>query len=185
VHRTSRHVELTELGKRFQDRLVLAHIALVEALDDVKNAARHPVGRLRIGLTVTTLEKVAAMADAFEARYGDSEVELREVSIVEPYAPLRRGRVDVLVNWRPVDEPDLTVGPVLDRMDRFLAVAATHPLAERTSVSVEDLADYQVRANPQGVPQPMWEAIIPSDRVRTANPARGADQAALDPRDRG
>jgi DNA-binding transcriptional LysR family regulator len=162
VFRTSRHVELTALGTRLRKRLVPVHAALLEALDEVKNAARNPMGPLRIGFTVTTLEKVTELAGAFEALYRDCEIELREVSIVDPYGPLRRGKVDVLVNWLPVDEPDLTVGPVLDRMDRVLAVAATHPLAERTSVSIEEVADYQVRANPPGIPEPMYEAIIPS-----------------------
>jgi hypothetical protein len=35
---------------------------------------------------------------------------MTEVDVVDPYEPLRRGEVDVLVNWLAVDEPDLTIG---------------------------------------------------------------------------
>ena len=39
---------------------------------------------------------------------------LHGVSNFDPYSALRRGDLDVLVNWLAVDEPDLTVGPVLE-----------------------------------------------------------------------
>lgn len=162
VFRTSRHVELTALGVLLQERLVPVHAALLEALDDVRNAAQNPIGPLRIGFTVTTLEQTSAMVGAFETQYDDCAVELCEVDIVDPYGLLRRGRIDVLVNWIPVAEPDLTVGPVIARMDRVLAVAATNPLAGRASVSIEEVADYQVRANPSGVPESIYETVIPS-----------------------
>lgn len=161
--RTSRHVELTTLGKRLQGQLIPAHTALVEALEEVQQAARGPIGSLRVGFTFTTVEKIAALVEAFEARYPQCEVELREVDFTDPYGPLRRGQIDVLVNWHAVDEPDLTLGPVIDHLERFLAVAASHPLAARSSVSIEDLADYPVRAHPPGVPRALYEAIIPSE----------------------
>lgn len=45
------------------------------------------------------------------------------------FAGLRRGDIDVLVTWLPVEEPDLTVGPALFSDSRVLAVAVGHPLA--------------------------------------------------------
>lgn len=45
----------------------------------------------------------------------------------------------------PVEEPDLTVGPVLVRDPTMLAVSASHRLAGRTSVSIEDLAGENLR----------------------------------------
>ena len=47
----------------------------------------------------------------------------------EPYAALRRGEIDVLVNWLAVDEPDLTAGVVIEHRDRVLAVGRGHRLA--------------------------------------------------------
>ena len=48
--------------------------------------------------------------------------------------------IDVLMYWQVLDEPDLTIGPVLDRQPRVLAVASDHPLAARRSISIEDFA---------------------------------------------
>jgi DNA-binding transcriptional LysR family regulator len=41
-------------------------------------------------------------------------------------------------------EPDLTVGPTVLTGGRVLAVSTNHPLADRGSVSLEDLADNHV-----------------------------------------
>ncbi|MFD6735968.1 LysR substrate-binding domain-containing protein, partial [Micromonospora aurantiaca] len=41
----------------------------------------------------------------------------------------------------PVDEPDIVNGPVLFSEPRALMVPAAHPLAERGTVSLEDLAE--------------------------------------------
>ena len=46
----------------------------------------------------------------------------------------------------PLEQPDITVGPILSREPRVLAVARDHPLAERANVSVEHIADYRVIA---------------------------------------
>ncbi|MFD1931167.1 LysR family transcriptional regulator [Nonomuraea mangrovi] len=54
----------------------------------------------------------------------------------------REGTVDVLVTWLPVEEPDLTVGPVLFTDPRVLAVATDHELATRPIASIEMLADF-------------------------------------------
>jgi DNA-binding transcriptional LysR family regulator len=161
LYRTSRQVELTTLGKRLQERLVPVYAELFATLDDVKQAATDPIGPLRIGFTLTTVDKITRVVDAFEKQHGDIEVKLREVSFLDPYHSLRAGQVDVLINWHAGDEPDLTLGPVIDWMDRLLAVAATHSLAKQSSVSVEDLADYPVRASPPGFPRAMYEALIP------------------------
>ncbi|MER6159565.1 hypothetical protein ABT147_29120 [Streptomyces sp. NPDC001868] len=46
--------------------------------------------------------------------------------------------------WLSVAEPDLTVGPTVLTGGRVLAVAEDHPLAERGTASLEDLADNHV-----------------------------------------
>ncbi len=65
----------------------------------------------------------------------------------------------------PVDEPNLVVGPLVDREPRVLAVAHDHPLASRTAVSIEDIAGYDV-----GWP----DALIP----RSATPSSLARRRA-------
>jgi DNA-binding transcriptional LysR family regulator len=57
---------------------------------------------------------------------------------------LQRGDVDLLAMRLPIDRPDLVVGPILTSQPRVLAVARDHPLARRSSVTLEDVADHQV-----------------------------------------
>ncbi len=82
------------------------------------------------------------------------------MQLTDPFTPLREGEIDVLVNWLSLDERDLTAGPVIDRQPRVLAVATDHPLAERPSVSIEDLAGQPVNRW-TGLPPALWDAIVP------------------------
>jgi DNA-binding transcriptional LysR family regulator len=61
----------------------------------------------------------------------------------DPFAQLRNGEADLLVTWLPVEEPDLTMGPVLFAEPRVLAVAVDNVLAKRSTTSLEAVSDYQ------------------------------------------
>ncbi|WP_202870402.1 substrate-binding domain-containing protein [Kribbella sp. VKM Ac-2571] len=81
--------------------------------------------------------------DAFRSGHPEWRLRILQAPFVDPFAGLRRGDVDVLVAWLPVEEPDLTVGPVLFAEPRVLAVAADHELTRHTTVSLEMIADFQ------------------------------------------
>jgi DNA-binding transcriptional LysR family regulator len=160
--RTSRRVRITPLGALLSDRLRAANDLLQAGLDETRAMARGTRGRLRIGFTPTTgLESLARLIASFEQAYPDCEVVEREVPLLDPYSPLRADAIDVLCNCLAVDELDLTIGPVIERQARILAVAAGHPLADRESVSLEDLAGEAV-SDPVGLPRALREAIVPS-----------------------
>ncbi|MET3982968.1 hypothetical protein [Streptomyces sp. PvR034] len=40
-------------------------------------------------------------------------IRLRYNGFIDPFGPLRKGEADLLLAWLPVEEPGLTVGPVL------------------------------------------------------------------------
>ena len=159
--RTSRRVRLTPLGRRLREQLRPAYAQLTEALADARTAAREATGVLRIGFTATaSSELLTRLVEAFEAgehRHAVMDV----VSNFDPYSALRRGELDVLVNWLAVDEPDLTAGPAIAEQERVLAVASGDPLASRPSVSVEDLADRDVALMTPPFPRALYDAIIP------------------------
>jgi DNA-binding transcriptional LysR family regulator len=160
--RTSRRVVLTPLGERLRDRLEPAYERLSEALEDARQMAHEPLGELRIGFTSTTagmaLNRLIA---AFDSRQPDCEATLREVAIADPYAALRQGEVDVLVNWLAVDEPDLKAGPAIAYEKRVLALAADHPLAKRTEIHVNDLAGCETVRLPRTFPVALEKAFLP------------------------
>ena len=64
------------------------------------------------------------LIDQFSVRCPDCQVSLHVVETRNPYASLRSGDIDVLVSFLVVNQPDLTTGPVIERRDRVLLVAA-------------------------------------------------------------
>src|SRR6266700_1457565 len=104
--RTSRRVSLTPAGEEFRRSLVPALAALDRALARASDRAASIAGPLRIGFTQTTDgPPLHRLIDAFQSRHPDCEVSLHEVDTTDPYAAVRRGDVEVLVNWLAVAEP--------------------------------------------------------------------------------
>lgn len=160
--RTSREVRLTPAGVLLRDRLQPAYTQLQAAFEEARRAARGTVGELRIGFTLTTQgPALTRLATAFEAGHRGCRTALHEVDILRPYAALRRGEIDVLVNWLAVDEPDLTSGPAIDYQQRVLAVGASHPLAKRRMVHAEELANYETAGFYKSLPPALTDAIMP------------------------
>jgi len=174
--RSSRRVRLTPFGERLVGQLKPAYAQLTAVLDEARADARQTAGVIRIGFSPTSnMEPLTRLVEAYEARGPGGRAVLEVVSNFDPYSALRRGELDVLVNWLAVDEPDLTAGPVLEQRDRVLAVACGDPFAARSSVTLEDLADREVALMP--FPPALYDAIIPprtpSGRViRRTQPVR-------------
>lgn len=143
--RTSGRVASTPLGRRLHDELAPAYLQVTTALAKASAAARSPAGTVRLGFAATTaVPPVDRLVSAFEQAQPDCTVTLHEVPLADSYAPLRSGRIDVLVCWLALDEPGLTRGPTIAEYPRVLAVAANHRLAREQSVSFEVLGDYPV-----------------------------------------
>jgi DNA-binding transcriptional LysR family regulator len=160
--RTSRVVTLTPLGRSLRDRLQPAFEEIVAALDDARSQAAASHATISIGFARTTDgEPLQRLVRAFRDANPECRVTFHEIDAVGPqYDELRRGEVDVLVDWLLVDEPDLTVGPAIDNQRRLLAVSVDHPLAHRDSVSVEELADWDHPDHP-AMPKALAEGFLP------------------------
>jgi DNA-binding transcriptional LysR family regulator len=171
--RTSRTVALTPLGERFLAELRPAYDHLEAVLVHAANlAAAAAAGPLRIGATMTGEgPALSRLIKAFQSAHPGCEVILREVDVWDPYLSLRRGQIDVLINWLAVDEDDLRAGPPIACYERVLAVARDHPLAIRASVSVEDLAGQTVAQPPAPFPAALTHAIFPP-RTPSGRPIR-------------
>ncbi|GGP41037.1 LysR family transcriptional regulator [Saccharothrix coeruleofusca] len=164
--RTSRRVALTPIGQRLRDDLAPAYRQIVAGVARAVAAARG-TGGLRVGFQAPAVaDLVADVIDRFRADH-PGEVLIREADFADPLALLRADEVDALVALFPVDEPDLTTGPVLWREPLVLAVAANHPFAKLDSVSLEDLA----RA-------PVFRAAFWLDRTPGGLPVRAARSPA-------
>jgi DNA-binding transcriptional LysR family regulator len=166
--RTTRTVRLTPLGRQLQHDLSDAHRRITEAVQHATRTAGGLAGTLTLGSMGAQPFTITRVLDLFRSRCPDVTVHIREIQPTAPLDELRAGAVDVAHVWLPVDEPGLTVGPVVHTCDIVLAVNATHPYAGRESVCWEDLADCKVVTGP-AVPASM-EATFHPDRTPSGRP---------------
>jgi DNA-binding transcriptional LysR family regulator len=162
VNRTSRRVGLTPFGERFLAEIRPAYDQFAGVLERTNAAARSLEGTLRLGLFSGPAggPQLVEIIGAFEALHPECKVEIVQMAWQDPFGRLRENEVDLMATWIPLNQPDLVVGPIISRQSRVLAVARDHPLAERDSVDIEELADHRVPRF-EGWPQALHEAVIP------------------------
>jgi DNA-binding transcriptional LysR family regulator len=88
-------------------------------------------------------------------------VELVEYDVRDPFAQLRSGRVDVMISKFDHREPDLCYSAPVALDPRAVVVGLGHPLAGHTEVSVEDVAAYPGFDRPGGMPEDVWDQVVP------------------------
>ncbi len=182
--RTSRRVRLTPVGEQLRADVRPIYEQLQYVLEQTREANAGVTGTLRIGAYSAALlgPYIAEIINTFEARSPGCHVTYVDTGIERDYLDwLRSGEVDMVACWLPVSAPELTVGPVVLRGDRVLIVAPDHPLAQRESVSYEELADYLVTDVP-ALNREMLDALIPPTTpsgVRLRRVARRSFEEAL------
>jgi DNA-binding transcriptional LysR family regulator len=169
---TRRTVRLTPLGTQLRDDLRPVYAGLLHSVERARQAARGITGTLRVGMIPFNTYDLRPFWDTFRSRYPHWTLQVRRASFVDPFAALRSAELDALVAWLPVEEPDLTVGPILFSDPRVLAVSADHELADRSSVSVEMLADFPNGVAPH-VPSYWMDAYLPLQTPRGRTIERG------------
>lgn len=158
--RSSHHVRLTPLGQQLYDDLLPAYRAMRQGLERAALTAQGEPDVLRLGMISSNTGDLNPILTEFAARRPGCTVQIRAVTYNNPFANLRDGTIDVLLAWLPVEEPDLTVSPVVYTEPIVLIVSADHRLAGRDSVCYDDLADETVVT---GVAPACWrEALIPT-----------------------
>ncbi|QEV64481.1 LysR family transcriptional regulator [Streptomyces spectabilis] len=139
--RTSRKVALTGPGERLRADIAPHFQGIQEAVDRFKNSVRGLQGVVTVGFMGVLAGNICqAVANVFRERHPGCAVRVVETQMRHHCAQLRSGEADIVVIPLPVEEPDLTVGPVVVRHTLHLAVSSENPLARQSSVCVEDLA---------------------------------------------
>ncbi|WP_262495965.1 LysR family transcriptional regulator [Nonomuraea sp. SYSU D8015] len=141
--RDSRNVRLTPVGRQLRDDLGQVYQGLRHSMDKARLAAQGKTAALRVGMMPNNVHELRPYWDTFRAQYPQWGLHILHAPFADPFAGLRRGEIDVLVTWLPVEEADLTVGPVLFEEPRVLAVSRDHELTGYSSVSVEMVGDFQ------------------------------------------
>jgi DNA-binding transcriptional LysR family regulator len=155
-----RQVHLTPFGRQLRDDLRPVYAGLQDTMERARLAARGITAVLRIGMLPVNAHDFRRYWETFQSRHPQWKLRIQHAPFVDPFAGLRRGDVDVLITWLPVEESDLTVGPVLTAESRVLGVAAGHELARRSSATLEMASDYRFPTT-RSVPDYWFDAYIP------------------------
>jgi DNA-binding transcriptional LysR family regulator len=161
--RTSRRVRLTPAGEQLLASIGPIYQDLERAFENVRQDATGVAGALRIGIyTRANVDRhMVQIVHTFTTRHPGADVTFIETDPERSYIDqLRDGSFDMLVVRLPLTDPDITVGPVLSYEQRVLLVSTDDPLAQRESVSIEDLADRPV-SDVKGLPREMMDTFIP------------------------
>jgi DNA-binding transcriptional LysR family regulator len=161
--RTSRRVALTPLGEELLTRTSPIVEQLECALRETREVATGVAGTLRIGMytPINGGPRMAEIIKTFESRHPGCRVILTDTGFGRDQLEwLRKDELDVLAMRLPIEDHEVTVGPILSSEERIVALATDHPLAERESVGLDDLADYAV-ADVRTLPRKMMDAFIP------------------------
>jgi DNA-binding transcriptional LysR family regulator len=171
--RTSRRVAPTPAGDQLRDQAGAVYEQLRRVLREIHEANREIAGPLRLGLDGPSSggQALPEIISLFSARHPDCTIQVTETGIGDPTAPLRRGEFDLIALDLPVDQPDLIIGPVLRRDTRLIGLATQHPLAQRESLVLEDIADYQTHDGGGDQPPEKIDAWSPP-RTPSGRPIR-------------
>jgi DNA-binding transcriptional LysR family regulator len=139
--RTSRRVRLTDVGARLCDDLRPHEQGIRQAMDRARQAKHSITGALSVGfMSVLAGNLVSRGRERFIEDNPECPVRVVETQVHHFVSQLRDGTIDVLLMSLPVNELDITIGPVVARQERYVVVASDHRFATRESVAFEDLA---------------------------------------------
>lgn len=103
----------------------------------------------------------AAAALVRRAGHDPAAFVFHEYDVTDPFRALRAGELDVMIVKFGRSEPDLVYSAVLSSDARVAVVGAHHPLAERETVGIEELADYEGFECPGRFPAHVWDEVVP------------------------
>ncbi|WP_336207156.1 LysR family transcriptional regulator [Nonomuraea sp. LPB2021202275-12-8] len=158
--RDSRNVRLTPVGEQLRDDLRQVHQRLTQSLERARLAGRGKTGTLSVSLFPVNVQELRRYWETFRSRHPQWELRLRMSGYADPFAQLRNGEIDVLVTWPPLEEPDLTVGPLLFAEPRVLAVSADNALAKWSTTSLEAVSDYR-HVTAESAPGNWFDRYVP------------------------
>lgn len=151
--RTSRSVRLTAVGEQLRADLAPAWRGVRSALLRARQAGSATAATLTVGQQGTGANELTGeILREFGRLRPDWQVRLVELDFGNQLSALRTGAVDVALARLPVHEPDITVGAVVVREPRALAVWRDHPLATRDRVGLSEIGGEYIFDLPDTAP---------------------------------
>ncbi len=122
-----------------------------DALDaDVASLRDVVSGSVRLGAIGTTARwLVAPLLTSLSEHYPEIRVIILDATTSSLELSLLSGTIDLAIVNLPVDEPDLALEPLFDE-DRTLIVPLGHPLHDRDSITLVELAEHDLLLEAKG-----------------------------------
>ncbi|MFV0265397.1 MAG: LysR substrate-binding domain-containing protein [Kluyvera sp.] len=137
--RTSRKVELTDAGRLLLDEARRTLAQVEHARQTVQRSIRGEIGRVRVGFAGNAVFSGTLTRDlrAFRHAYPDAELVVREIPPLLQADALLTGQLDIAYtpDHDKIHHPEL-VAQRIGIWRRQVAMAADHPLAAQTSLTV-------------------------------------------------
>ena len=141
---------LTEDGEVVAKRARRIESELGAMTSDIASLRDEIRGKVRLGVIGSTARWfVPSFLDAMAERYPDVELVIMDAPTSSLVPQLVSGRIDLALVNTPLNEPDVQVAPLFDE-DRVLVAPADHPLYERESVQLTDLAEHELLLEARG-----------------------------------
>jgi len=138
--RTRRQVELTHAGATFREEAAAILARADEARRLALAADRGQVGRLVIGfMSASTYTLMPPVLRDFAAGHPRVRLDLRELTLPQQFAALRRGDIDVGFVRPPVADAELDSEVLLEE-PLLVALPGGHPLAAQARIALAQLA---------------------------------------------
>ncbi|MEM6886897.1 MAG: LysR substrate-binding domain-containing protein [Pseudomonadota bacterium] len=142
VRKRAHGLSLTQAGRQFLGKAqrVLAEAHALNRLAD--NISGNVQGPLKVGCLLTFAQVLLpSIRRRFEERYPDARVSQRESDQLDLIELLRRADIDIALSYDLEIPADLQFVP-LRALPPYAMMAADHPLARKSSVSVAELLDH-------------------------------------------
>lgn len=143
--RVGRNVRLTSYGAEFNKHICRALSEVDKAVNLMKLYSSGLIGEIHIG-TVISIQRtfLPQLLNGFRESFGDGIVfDIHQGTTYECVRGLRDGKLDIAFCGRLPNEPDLVFTPMLTQ-NLVIGVHTSHPLAERETVSMRELVNYDV-----------------------------------------
>jgi len=139
--RDHRTVRLTEAGEVLLGQARL----LLDQWDETQHAVAEVAAAANMALRVGFHTRIGrGLIPAVTVRMAEQlpgwKLTFRQVSWGDPTAGLATAEVDVAIAWLPVPDTGLLSWQVVATEDRWVALPASHRLARRTAVTLDDLS---------------------------------------------
>lgn len=143
--RTSRHVDLTEIGSQILP-VVMSTLADADTcVDVVKNAQALKTGTLRIGCSYSFIRLLDEASQNFLKQYPDMKLMVRVESMDKLLNELSHRELDIVITYRPTRRTDNIESTKLFSSELSVVMSDTNPLAAKKSINLkEDLKHYHV-----------------------------------------